>query len=95
MRQVAQRLGLSVRSLHRRLSEEQQSYVALANEVSAQRAKQLLIDERRTIQETAHAMGFTNVSSFHRAFRRWTGVTPAAFREQPSDAVMAAPPGRC
>jgi AraC-like DNA-binding protein len=80
MRQVARGLGVSVRSLHRRLTEEGQSYAALANEASAHLAKQLLTDEGHTIHETAHRMGFSNVSSFHRAFRRWTGTTPGAFR---------------
>ena len=38
------------------------------------------IDDGHTIQETAHAMGFSSVSSFHRAFRRWTGTTPNSLR---------------
>jgi AraC-like DNA-binding protein len=82
MQQVARRLGISVRSLHRRLTEEGRSYVVLANEASAELAKQLLLDDTRTIHEAAHTMGFSNASSFHRAFRRWTGTTPAAFRGQ-------------
>jgi AraC-like DNA-binding protein len=80
MRQVAGWLGLSVRSLHRRLREEGQSYVPLASEVSAKVAKHLLVDELQTIRETARYMGFHDVGSFHRAFRRWTGTTPGAFR---------------
>ena len=78
MRKVARGLGISVRSLHRRLTEEGQSYVSLANEASALLAKQLLVNEGRTIHEAAHTMGFSDVSSFHRAFRRWTGTTPRA-----------------
>jgi AraC-like DNA-binding protein len=80
MREVARALGISVRSLHRRLSEEGQSYAALANAAAAQLATRLLVDQGHTIQETAHAMGFSSVSSFHRAFRRWTGTTPNALR---------------
>jgi AraC-like DNA-binding protein len=82
MAEVARGLGLSVRSLHRRLREEDRSYASLVGEACAELAKRLLSDERHTIQETAHAMGFSNVSSFHRAFRRWTGTTPAAIRGQ-------------
>ena len=85
MRQVARSLGVSVRSLHRRLTEEGQSYADLATEASAQLAKQLLTGAGHTIQETAHAMGFSKVSSFHRAFRRWTGMTPRAFQAQNMD----------
>jgi len=80
MQQVARRLGISVRSLHRRLTEEGQSYAVLANEASAHLAKRLLMDDNHTIHEAAHTMGFSDVSSFHRAFRRWTGTTPGAFR---------------
>ena len=86
MRQVARRLGVSVRSLHRRLTEEGQPYAALANDAAALLAKRLLVDEARTIQETAHTMGFSKVSSFHRAFRRWTGTTPRALQAQSSEA---------
>ena len=78
MQQVARALGLSVRSLHRRLAEEGQAYAALAHEAAARLAKRWLLDQRHSIQETAHRMGFSNVSSFHRAFRRWTGTTPGA-----------------
>lgn len=85
MRQVARRLGLSVRSLHRRLIEERQSYAALANEASAHIAKKLLEGGGRTIKDAAHTMGFSTVSSFHRAFRRWTGTTPGAFQKQSTD----------
>jgi AraC-like DNA-binding protein len=83
MGQVARGLGVSVRSLHRRLTEEGRSYASLASEAAALRAKRLL-DEGRTIHETAHAMGFSKVSSFHRAFRRWTGVTPGDFSRRVS-----------
>ncbi len=82
MGQIARQLGISVRSLHRRLTEEGQPYGALAIEASAALAKSLLLDQRHTIQEAAHAMGFSSVSSFHRAFRRWTGTTPASIRTQ-------------
>ena len=81
MEPVARTLGVSVRTLHRRLEEEGHAYATLANDAAALVAERLL-DEGRTIQEAAHAMGFSKVSSFHRAFRRWTGTTPSAFRGQ-------------
>lgn len=77
---VARELEISARSLHRRLSEEGRSYSAIAREASVMVAKRLLTDERRTIQETAFAMGFSDATSFHRAFKRWTGATPTTFR---------------
>jgi AraC-like DNA-binding protein len=78
---VAQWLELSPRSLHRRLSDEGQSYTAIANEAAAFVAKRLLADGRHTIQETAFAMGFSDPTAFHRAFKRWTGTTPTTFRD--------------
>lgn len=80
MRSAARRLGLSARSLHRRLSEEGLSYTQLANEASATLVKRLLVAERRTIQEVSRALGFESTNSFQRAFKRWTGRTPGRLR---------------
>lgn len=74
--QAARELGISARSLHRRLSEEGRTYTELSHEASGHVAKRLLVDKQLTIKEVAYAMGFANASSFHRAFRRWTGMTP-------------------
>lgn len=80
MSTVARLLGLSVRSLRRRLDEEGKSYNEVVNEALATAAKHLLHDKQRTIQETAFELGFSDSSTFHRAFRSWTGVTPSEYR---------------
>ncbi|MDD9972008.1 MAG: AraC family transcriptional regulator [Myxococcales bacterium] len=80
MSQVARQLDISVRSLRRRLSEEGKSYRDIANDACKVIATQLIGNERRTIQETAYAMGFGDANAFHRAFKRWTGTTPTEFR---------------
>ena len=79
---VAQRLGLSVRSLRRKLAAEGESYEAIANEARATIAKQLLRDRGLSIQDAAFEMGFADANSFHRAFKRWTGTTPGAYRQR-------------
>jgi AraC-like DNA-binding protein len=80
MLDVARALGMSARSLRRHLSSEGKSFTAVVNEALAFVAKQLLRREQRTIQETAHEMGFSDPRVFHRAFKRWTGMTPGAYQ---------------
>lgn len=81
MDEVARSLGMSKRTLRRRLVAEGTSYVALVNEAQGIVAKRLLQAKRLSIQETAFALGFSDPRTFHRAFKRWTGMTPNAFRE--------------
>lgn len=81
MASVARDLGLSPRSLRRRLADDGMSYKALVQSVLAIRATQLLSDPNRTIQETAAEMGFSDPSAFQRAFKRWKGMTPGQFKD--------------
>lgn len=92
MSQVAHELGMSVRSLRRRLEEEGETFNAVANEAAAIIAKQLLEDKHKSIQEAAFEMGFADASGFHRAFKRWTGVTPRNFLEGKHKAEHDLPP---
>ena len=80
MQTAARHHGLSVRSLRRRLTEAGVSYRTLVQSILERRATQLLRDRRHSLQETANALGFADASAFHRAFKRWTGVTPLEFR---------------
>jgi AraC-like DNA-binding protein len=78
--EVARTLGVSPRTLQRRLSEEGHGYAALAEEVRARLAGEYLNDPALTIGEIAYLLGFSEPSAFSRAFRRWTGRSPQAFR---------------
>jgi AraC-like DNA-binding protein len=80
METIARRFDMSVRSLRRRLEKEGVSFAGLLDDVRATVAKRMLDEPRRSIYETAYAMGFSDPSAFHRAFKRWTGVTPAQYR---------------
>lgn len=81
MEEVARRLALSERSLRRRLRDEGSSYAAVVEETHADVARRLLIDGNVSIQRVADQLGFSEASAFHRAFKRWTGLTPQQFRE--------------
>ena len=79
---AARALGLSERSLRRRLAAEGVSYRALVQASLEETACTMLRNPRCTIQEVAHAIGFADVTAFHRAFKRWLGLTPHEYRQQ-------------
>lgn len=78
---VAAELGWSVRTLKRRLAEAGTGYAQLAEAWRAERAQQLLSDPGRTVEQVALALGYTDAANFSRAFRRWFGVAPGAWRK--------------
>lgn len=78
---LAPLLNLSPRSLHRQLKEEGTSLQVLKDEVRRERAIELLQRTRKPIKQVAEGAGFQNEKSFIRAFKQWTGQTPAAFRD--------------
>ncbi|WP_426147946.1 AraC family transcriptional regulator ligand-binding domain-containing protein [Polaromonas sp. DSR2-3-2] len=77
---LAVRLNVSPRTLHRQLKEEGATLQALKDEVRRARALELLLRTQRPIKQVAEAAGFQNEKSFMRAFRGWTGQSPAEFR---------------
>jgi AraC-like DNA-binding protein len=84
MEDVARRLGMSVRSLHRRLADDGLSFQILTEHTRRELAEGLLRDELYTISEIAFLTGFSEQSAFNRAFKRWGGVTPANYRKSHS-----------
>ena len=78
---AARDLGMSERSLRRHLAAENTSYTKVVQSTLEASACHMLRDSRRTIQETAGALGFVDARSFHRAFKAWTGMTPTQYRK--------------
>ena len=77
---LARSLGVSVRTLHRQIHEEGASLQALKDEARRDRAVELLHRSDRSVKQVAWAVGFRSEKSFARAFGRWTGKPPAAYR---------------
>lgn len=77
---IATALGMSARTLQRRLTEAQTSYQAIVDRARKQLALRYLEDDRLALAEIGFLVGFADPSNFHRAFRRWTGTTPSAYR---------------
>jgi len=77
---MAKRLGMSPRTLHRRLVDEGITYRALVDDVRREMALHCLRDPQLSISEVGYLLGFTTSAAFHRAFRRWTGTTATQYR---------------
>ncbi|MEM9255432.1 MAG: AraC family transcriptional regulator [Pseudomonadota bacterium] len=78
---VAESLHMSARTLQRKLKEEGTSYKSLLNDTRLELARRYLGERRRSVVETAYSLGFSEPSTFSRAFKRWTGVSPAEYRD--------------
>jgi len=77
---VAKKLGVTVRTLQRRLDEEGTGFRTVLDEHRAQLAHAYLTRPDISVAEVAYLLGFATTQAFHRAFKRWSGQTPAALR---------------
>lgn len=80
LEELAREMHLSPRTLKRRLSADGSSYRMLLDESRRARAETMLRQEGPSIEEVAALLGYSDAANFTRAFRRWTGATPAAYR---------------
>ncbi|WP_434751031.1 helix-turn-helix domain-containing protein [Paenibacillus amylolyticus] len=79
---VAKELGMSDRTLQRRLMDEKTSFVHLLTQARHEQARMYLTDLSLNIKEVAFLIGYEDQNSFYRAFRAWEGVTPANWRSK-------------
>lgn len=77
---VAYQLNTSTQTLRRRLKEEDTSFQAIKDQVRRDLAICHLSENKYSINDIALKVGFTEPSTFHRAFKKWTGVTPGDYR---------------
>ncbi len=79
---TAHRLGIPVRTMQRRLKESGLSYSRLVEQTRHELACRLLDKPDAKTSAVARALGYNDPSSFSRAFRRWTGMSPRAYRRR-------------
>ena len=77
---VAKRVAMSTRTVQRRLEEAGTSYQDIVDRVRSGMARSLLREKSRSIVDVAFELGYADLKSFYRAFRRWTDTTPAEWR---------------
>ncbi|HDU8584694.1 TPA: helix-turn-helix transcriptional regulator [Vibrio alginolyticus] len=82
LEQAARQLGVSKRTLQRRLQEKQMSYSQCVDFAKRKQALTLLADTQLTTQQIAYQLGYEEPSNFHRTFRRWYPFSPMQYRQQ-------------
>jgi AraC-like DNA-binding protein len=80
LEEVAATLGVSSRTLKRKLKAEGTAFTDILDQLAIEQARGLL-RTALSVEQVAERMGYSDVSNFGRAFRRWTGTTPAAYRK--------------
>ncbi|SFA82968.1 AraC-type DNA-binding protein [Rhizobium sp. NFR07] len=81
-------MRISPSTLRHRLHDEGQSYAAIKDEIRRDLARGMLKDTRETVGEIATQLGYSEPSAFYRAFRKWMGVSPEAYRRGETSAAI-------
>lgn len=79
---VASALNISARTLRRRLEAEQSTYNQILEDVRTQLAVRYLLDSSLSTEVISEKLSYSDAANFRHAFKRWTGITPKAFRAQ-------------
>jgi AraC-like DNA-binding protein len=91
---VAQKLGISPRTLRRKLADEGVNFAGIREDLRLALATRYLMEQDLSISRIAWLLGYTEVSAFSHAFRRWTGRTPRANRPRQGRSGPSARPNR-
>lgn len=89
LKQLARLMHMSESTLRRRLSEEGRTHSEIVDTAREQLARRYLADPSQSLADVAQRLGFAHAPAFHRAFKRWTGMTPAQFRTARADSGVA------
>jgi AraC-like DNA-binding protein len=77
---LAPKMGVSVRTLQRRLRNVGVTFEKMIDEIRCDHALNLLENESMPLTEVAFVLGYSDIAHFTRAFKRWVGLTPTGFR---------------
>ena len=78
---IADGLYMTPRNMHRKLQKEDTSFKLLLTDMRKELAQQYIQDRSKTLTEISYLLGFSEVSSFSRAFKGWTGHPPSEARQ--------------
>lgn len=87
VQEVASALGLSIRSLHRRLATEGLRFQSIVDDVRKTISSDLLLNSTLSIEEIGIRVGFSEPSNFRKAFQKWTGFSPTRYRQSSENAL--------
>lgn len=87
--EVAEQLGVSLRTLHRRLAREGLSYQSMLDSMRRRVATEFLENTHLSMDQVAERVGYSDATSFRKAFRKWTGQSPTHYRRGGLDAISA------
>lgn len=79
---IARRLHMSGRTMQRKLAEAGTTYLRLVDDTRRDMALRYIVDPGKSLADIAFLLGFSEQSAFSRAFRRWTGASPTAYRQR-------------
>lgn len=85
---IAKRLNMSVRSMQRRLREKGTRFQKIFDSTRENMAKEYFKDPNLSLQEISYLTGFADYSSFSKAFKKWTGVSPSKMRNPSQDKIF-------
>ena len=88
MDQMAARFNQSPRNLRRQLQSAGVTYRGLVDETRYRQAQHLLSSTRLSVESVALRLGYADARSFRTAFKRWSGSTPAGFRQTVTDGAV-------
>lgn len=82
IQQLASNMNIGVRTLQRRLKEEDFTYKKIINDIRKELAVEYLKNKKLTVKEVAYLLNYSETSAFVRSFKRWTGHSPQKYRQK-------------